>query len=85
MCGFSSINRNIHISLKKTTAMKIIISTFAAISFVFVLNACNSYPMDSSNQSEMNRNAEELRKRNEAEKERNSVELNTPDNFARPK
>ena len=49
---------------------------------VVFLNSCNSYPMDNTNKSDMNRNTEELQKRQEAEK--NKIEPNELNNFGKP-
>ena len=46
------------------------------------LESCNSYPMNNKNTSEMNRNTEELQKRQEAEK--NKIEPNEFNNFGKP-
>lgn len=46
------------------------------------LNSCKSYPMDTANISAMDRNTEELQKRQEAEK--NKIEPNALNNFGKP-
>lgn len=46
------------------------------------LKSCNSYPMDKTHTSDMNRNTEELQKRQEAEKSK--TEFNELNNFGKP-
>jgi len=55
--------------------------TLIILSIIF-LKSCNSYPMDKTHTSDMNRNAEELQKRQEAEK--NKIEANEFNNFGKP-
>jgi PBP1b-binding outer membrane lipoprotein LpoB len=56
--------------------------TILTIFALLFLKSCNSYPMDNKNTSDMNRNTEELQKRQEAEK--NKIEPNTLNNFGKP-
>jgi PBP1b-binding outer membrane lipoprotein LpoB len=56
----------------------IVLITFSVI----FLKSCNSYPMDVTHKSDMNRNTEELQKRQEAEK--NKIEPNQLNNFGKP-
>ncbi|MCD1115834.1 hypothetical protein [Chryseobacterium turcicum] len=49
---------------------------------VIFLKSCNSYPMDTTHKSDMNRNTEELQKRQEAE--RSKTEPNELNNFGKP-
>lgn len=49
---------------------------------VVFLKSCNSYPMDTTHKSDMNRNTEELQKRQEAEKSK--TEPNELNNFGKP-
>ncbi|WP_312078802.1 hypothetical protein [Chryseobacterium sp.] len=59
--------------------------SFLATLTIFILllsQNCNSYPMDSKNTSDMDRNTQELQKRQEAEK--NKIEPNEFNNFGRP-
>lgn len=46
------------------------------------LKSCNSYPMNTAHKSDMDRNAEELQKRQQAEK--NKIEANEFNNFGKP-
>lgn len=52
------------------------------ISALTFLNSCKSYPMDTANTSAMNRNTEELQKRQEVEK--NKIEPNALNDFGKP-
>jgi len=56
--------------------------TIPTISALLFLKSCNSYPMDNKNTSEMDRNTQELQKRQEAEK--NKIEPNEYNNFGKP-
>lgn len=49
---------------------------------VIFLKSCNSYPMDTTHKSDMNRNTEELQKRQEAEK--NKIQPSEFNNFGKP-
>jgi len=49
---------------------------------VTFLKSCNSYPMNATHKSDMDRNAEELQKRQEAEKSK--IEANEFNNFGKP-
>ncbi|PJJ68274.1 hypothetical protein CLV73_2311 [Chryseobacterium geocarposphaerae] len=49
---------------------------------VTFLKSCNSYPMNATHKSDMDRNAEELQKRQEVEK--NKIEANEFNNFGKP-
>lgn len=52
------------------------------ISTLIFLNSCKSYPMDNTHTSAMNRNTEELQKRQDAEK--NKIEPNALNDFGKP-
>jgi len=62
--------------------MKRFFSITLIVFAILFLKSCNSYPMDKTHTSDMNRNTEELQKRQEAEK--NKIEPNPQNNFGKP-
>ncbi|HEX7870121.1 MAG TPA: hypothetical protein VF455_08400 [Chryseobacterium sp.] len=60
---------------------KSLLTTLTIFALLF-LKSCNSYPMNNKNTSEMDRNTQELQKRQEAEK--NKIEPNEFNNFGKP-
>ncbi len=62
--------------------MKRFFLTTFIISTLTFLNSCKSYPMDKMQTSAMDRNTEELQKRQEAEK--NKIEPNALNDFGKP-
>lgn len=60
---------------------KLFLITFI-ISTLLFLNSCKSYPKDNTHKSAMDRNTEELQKRQETEK--GKVEPNALNNFGKP-
>jgi len=55
--------------------------TLITLGIIF-LKSCNSYPMNKTYTSDMNKNTEELQKRQEAEKSK--TEFNELNNFGKP-
>lgn len=62
--------------------MKKFFITAIIIFTVTFLKSCNSYPMDATHKSDMDKNTEELQKRQQTEK--NKIEPNELNNFGRP-
>jgi PBP1b-binding outer membrane lipoprotein LpoB len=56
--------------------------TLLTIFALLFLKSCNSYPMDKTHISDINRNTEELQKRQEAEKRK--IEASEFNNFGKP-
>lgn len=52
------------------------------ISALLFLKSCKSYPMDNTHTNDMNRNTQDLQKRQEAEK--NKIEPNALNDFGKP-
>ena len=57
------------------------LTTLMILGIIF-LKSCNSYPMDNKYTSDMNKNTQELQKRQEAEK--NKTVPNELNNFGKP-
>lgn len=62
--------------------MKGFFSITLIFSALLFLKSCKSYPMDNSHESDMERNAAELQKRQEAEK--NKIEPSELNNYGKP-
>ena len=62
--------------------MKSFIRTILAIYLMGSVVSCKSYPMEASQKSDVDRNSEELQKRQEAE--RSKYEANELNNFGKP-
>ena len=70
--------------------MKNVIKAMSAISFVAILQSCNSnpinttnYPLENNQNNDVNRNLDELKRRQEAEKRNTTIDNNN--DYGRPK
>lgn len=66
----------------KKNLMKNFFFLMLIIFAVTFLKSCNSYPMDTTHKSDMNKNTEELQKRQEAEKSK--IQPSELNNFGKP-
>ena len=68
--------------LKKNLKMKSFIRTISLIYLIGSAVSCTSYPMETPHKSDVDRNAEELQKRQAAEREK--IEVSHLNNFGKP-